>query len=653
MTGFRRHVVRRVVSRFAVPATAAGLAATLAIPLVPAVADRAHEPAAEGVVEAAPAAAPAAATRASTPAPAAARADCEAVAVWRDGQAVGTVCRDDAAARGLTVIDLRDDWVPPIFAAAPDGTGPGYRATYVALAQERFAEAGPDGEFAARDRYLELFGIAPSLGVVRARLDDEARHRCHAAVDGAALAAATQLIAEEPLESAAGKLAQARAVRAALEADRVRRKLPDLEALGAVSPYYRRVVELSAAQEARLAAVRAVQAHLACDGLFQTRPLDAAYTWQTSTAVERFQRGAMLVPNAMIDEPTRELLALDSRERDLRTALRVLRERVAAATGLIEDGTAGDGPATVLGRALDPDARWRPRGATALAGAAPDLIASATEAAARALGWSDADSVRASLERLVSAERASRLVAVELPARPGYHGPQMQLSIEIDRGDVWRDASPRWHEVKQSPSLIVYTTDGDRRIPLARWPTTIGGWQAEKDAGIMQRWKESPVGPRIWRDLFVGPTWLPPETTPDRELVRPTFGRYVLARERLGPSYRSAFGMIAFVHLAEAQLRGRVQTYDQGIRTHGTGNVASLAGGISHGCHRLLGLHTVRLASFVLAHREHVRRGDARTYYRRVVQYGGSFPVSLDSLGYQIELASPIPVEVLPGRVHL
>ncbi len=282
--------------------------------------------------------------------------------MWRDGQPAGTVCRDDAAARGLTVIDLRDDWVPPIFAAAPDRTGPGYRATYVALAQERFAEAGPDGEFAARDRYLELFGIAPSLGVVRARLDDEARHGCHAAVDGAALAAATQLIAEEPLESAAGKLAQARAVRAALEADRVRRKLPDLEALGAVSAYYRRVVELSAAQEARLAAVRAVQAHLACDGLFQTRPLDAAYTWQTSTAVERFQRGAMLVPNAMIDEPTREGLALDSRERDLRTALRVLRERVAAATGLIEDGTAGDGPATVLGRALDPDARWRPRG---------------------------------------------------------------------------------------------------------------------------------------------------------------------------------------------------------------------------------------------------------------------------------------------------
>ena len=584
--------------------------------------------------------------------PAVARADCEAIAVWRDGQRAGTVCRADAAARGLTVIDLRDDWVPPILAAAPDGTGPGYRTTYLALAQERFADAGADGEVAARDRYLELFGIVPSLGVVRARLGDEPRHRCHAAIDDTALAALTDRITEEPIPSAAAKVAQARALRAVLEADRTRRKLPDQGALGAVNAYYRRMVLLLAAQEARLAAVRAVQAHLACDGLFQARPLDAAYTWQTSTAVERFQRGATLVPNAMVDDPTRAMLTLDSRERDLLTALRVLRERVVAATGLIEDGTAGSGPGTVLGRTLDPDARWRPRGAAALPGAAPDLISWATVAAARALGWSDAESVRASLDRLASAESASRLVAVPLPARPDYHGAQMQLSIEIDRGDVWRDPVPRWHDVMRRPSLVVYTTYGNRRIPLARWPTTIGGWQAEKDAGVSQKWKESPVGPRIWRDLYVGPTWLPPETTPDRELVRPMFGRYVLARERLGPSYRSAFGMIAFVHLAEAQLPGRVQTYDQGIRTHGTGNPASLADGVSHGCHRLLGLHTVRLASFVLAHREHVRRGDARTYYRRVVQYGGSFPVSMDSLGYRIELASPIPVEVLLGRVH-
>ncbi|HEX7836837.1 MAG TPA: L,D-transpeptidase family protein, partial [Kofleriaceae bacterium] len=202
--------------------------------------------------------------------------------------------------------------------------------------------------------------------------------------------------------------------------------------------------------------------------------------------------------------------------------------------------------------------------------------------------------------------------------------------------------------------LILYAEDGDRRIPLVRWPTTIGGWEWQKtsDDDLEQRRKESPVGPRVWQDLFVGPTWLPPASTPDRELVRGSDGRYALAREQLGPSYRAAFGLIAFVHLMEERERGQVVLEDQGIRTHGTGNLTSLASGTSHGCHRVLGRNAIRLADFVLAHRDHVRRGDAPTYYRRVVRHGDSFPIAIDSLGYRIELVPPIPVDVLPGRIH-
>ncbi|HEX7840111.1 MAG TPA: hypothetical protein VF469_21690, partial [Kofleriaceae bacterium] len=58
--------------------------------------------------------------------------DCERIAVWRDGHPVGAVCRGEAAERELTVLDLSDDWVPPVLAATEDG-GPGYRATYLAL----------------------------------------------------------------------------------------------------------------------------------------------------------------------------------------------------------------------------------------------------------------------------------------------------------------------------------------------------------------------------------------------------------------------------------------------------------------------------------------------------------------------------------------
>ncbi|HEX8106511.1 MAG TPA: hypothetical protein VF516_02235, partial [Kofleriaceae bacterium] len=302
-------------------------------------------------------------------------------------------------------------------------------------------------------------------------------------------------------------------------------------------------------------------------------------------------------------------------------------------------------------RELEPEATWRVRGHELLDGAAPDLISRATEAAARALGWQDAGSTQAFLDALAAAP--SRIIGVPLPAPPPYHRAGMTLSVEIDRGDVWRDAAPRWHDAPRRSALILYALDGEQRIPLVRWPTTIGGWQWQKvDGDVEERWKESPVGPRVWRDLFVGPRWLPPDSTPDRELVRGSDGHAVLAREQLGPSYRAAFGLVAFVHLVSEQEHGQVVLEDQGIRTHGTGNLTSLANGVSHGCHRLLGRDVVRLADFVLAHHDHVRHGEAPTYYRRVVRYGASFPIAIDSLGYRIELVPPIPVDVLPGRIH-
>jgi hypothetical protein len=229
----------------------------------------------------------------------------------------------------------------------------------------------------------------------------------------------------------------------------------------------------------------------------------------------------------------------------------------------------------------------------------------------------------------------------------------MELEVEIDRGDVWHDATPRRRAVARRPALILYAVADGVRIPLVRWPTTIGGWQKQKvDGAIATRWKASPTGARIWRDLYVGPSWLPPKSTPDRELVRRTNGSYALAREQMGPSYRAAFGMVAFIHLVEEKQGDDVEYRDQGIRTHGTGSLVSLANGVSHGCHRLLGYDVVRLANFVLAHRAYGRRGDTTTYYRRIVRFGGRFPLAIDSLGYRIELDPPIRVNVLPGRVH-
>lgn len=572
-------------------------------------------------------------------------APCETVAIWRAGARTETICASEAIARGLTIVDLGDDWTPPILAPGPDGSTPSYRATYLALAQERFDDAGIDGELATHDRYLELFGIEPTLGVVHSRMADDARHACHEAIDTSALAAAPARIVEESSADGRARIARARALRADLEHDRQRAKVDDLDALAALDAYHQKSMARLRALEAYITTVRLVQAHLACDGLLESPAIDGVYSWQTSNAVETFQRGAMIFPTGTLDAATRSALFADSRERDVLTALRVLRERVIAATGLVEDGTAGTGESTVLGRELVPAATWRARGHAPLDGAAADLVSPATEAAARALGWSDAASIRAFLDARAARETPP-LVALQLPPAPAYHGPAMELSVEIDRGDVWKTP----HATARRPALILYATVRDHRVPLARWPTTIGGWQKQKiDGDVEKRWKESPVGPRIWRDLFVGPRWLPPASTPDRELVRWRGNHFVLAREQLGPSYRAAFGMIAFVHLAE---EGHGALWDQGIRTHGTGSVASLANGVSHGCHRLLGFHVVRLADFVLSHRQHVRRGDASTYYRRTVRSGGTFPIAIDSLGYRIELVPPMRVDVLRGRVH-
>jgi len=478
--------------------------------------------------------------------------------VWSNGKAVGEICRADARAHGLTVIDLADDWVPPVL----EGTA--YAPTYVALAKEHFASVTTE-TLASADRYLELFGIEPTLSVARARLADDIRHRCHDDVQ-----------ATDPLRSAQG--------------------------------------------------------HLACDGLFLAPPVDGEYTPATAAALATFQRSVMLVPTGTLDDATRAALALPSRERDYRTILRVLRERVVAATGLIEDGTARGETGLVIGRDLGPD--WPVRGYPPLPHAAPDLISPATDAAARALGWLDPAVTRRTLDRGVPPA-----VAIALPATPAYHGPIMQLAVEIDRGDVSR--APR--DGDRRPALVLYAGTGAQRIALVRWPTTIGGWQdVQVVDDISKQWKESPVGPRQWRDLWVGPTWLPPDSTPDRELVRITDKGDLLAHEVFGPSYRGAFGLVAFEHAGT-----------DGIRTHATGNLVSLARGVSHGCHRLLGLDAVRLAQFVLAHHDFVRRGDEPVHYRRVVRDDGqTFPASVDSLGYRIELLPPIPVNVLVGRVR-
>src|SRR5690606_11440433 len=115
--------------------------------------------------------------------------------------------------------------------------------------------------------------------------------------------------------------------------------------------------------------------------------------------------------------------------------------------------------------------------------------------------------------------------------------------------------------------------------------------------------------------------WLPPRTTPDRELVKNLYnGHWALKSELLGPGPRSAYGMVLIEHLQEVKLRdGSIRLDDNGIGTHGSSSVTSIVSGTSHGCHRLYNQLATRLGNFLLQHREYIVKGEQKVMYRRMV----------------------------------
>lgn len=638
---------------------------------------------------------------------------------FEDGALRGHMCPAEARARGLVVVDLSDTWTPAVLGpgpryvapdhddsallamvapaaaanaprmpearaadgppdASPPASGevmqalasaldpaapaetvaaPDYRQTFIALANERFGAAGADGKIAREDRHLELYGIFPTLSVLAPRLAEDARHACHAALDDAPLAALDRTLREEDVAMGYKRVQQTGWLRQTLERARARGGHDTLEELAASNPYYRRQVARLARLETTVQAITAAEAHLVCEGLLEERRVDGVLDWRTANALAVYNRKHFVVARGQLTRDSSAVLAMDSRELDFRAALRVLRERVVDATGIIEDGSALGKPEPILGRVLDPELMHTVPGHEPLAGGAPDLVARATEAAARHLGWTDFQALRRFLDIHAAGAGGQTLlrVALDLPEVPDYYSEHMDLRVDIDRGDVWYDVYPRWRPVERRPALILRVVVGDRSIPLVRWPTTIGGWEKERrpNGALVYRYKNSDVGPRVWRELYAAPAWLPPPTTPDRELVRRRWnGSYELKRDVFGPGYRSAYGLAMFIHHQVVPVRDGERFDDNGVRTHGSVSYTTIDDGTSHGCHRLFNHHALRLASFALHHRAHRRHGEEKVFYDRIVNQGGRHALSLRSRGYRYEMVPPIPVMVGEGRIR-
>jgi hypothetical protein len=192
-------------------------------------------------------------------------------------------------------------------------------------------------------------------------------------------------------------------------------------------------------------------------------------------------------------------------------------------------------------------------------------------------------------------------------------------------------------------------------VALVRWATTIGGWKKERteDGEIALKYKESDVGDRVWRQLIAAPAWLPPDSTPESDLIyEAPDGALSLKRSLIEPGYRNAYGLAMLIH-HEPLVKGDKTTWlDRGIRTHGSVNYSSIQNGTSHGCHRLYNQLVLRMSGFLLQHRTHVARGKMRAGYERTLEYkDDTIDVVIPTRGYLYELDPPVPVRVLEGNI--
>lgn len=596
------------------------------------------------------------------------------VAVVEGGRATRQTTPETARKEGLTVVDLSDDWLPIVFSETPEKPQP-LRPYLVDLANARMR---PGKEYARprEDRFFEAFGIFPSLNLARRRLADKKRHACHDRVKDAVLeelAPKNVIPPEEPEKVPNPDPATAK-------------ETPMIQTGRTIPPRPLTPTETRA--------VIAMQAHLRCEGLLPGKAAPGRMDRRTAEGLKTYQRLQMLADNARIDADTRAVLLGDSREHDFRMLLRVLRERVVDATGLLEDGSALGVTGQVQGRVLDspefqplpvqPDkSPGQPEAggdASAKVRPAPDLIAAATHAASEALGWKSPETALANTlpppapppgskrpRKAAGGKGPASLplaVAIRLPPLPPYHGPKMELRAEIDRGEVVldrpkldKDGKKKWKPpVADRPTLTLYARAGDHEVALCRWPTTIGGWKTfeKKDGTMALKYKESVTGDALWPEVLATPTWHPAPGMPTRKLLVKRGDTFEPKTEIIGPGYRAAYGLIAIVHhqIMERNDKGEPQLMDLRIRTHGTPGYRAVKRGESNGCHRLHNYAALRLAGFLVRHRENVREGLVPEDYVRNLEYKGQkVALQSESKGYRFKLTPPVPVTVLDGDV--
>jgi hypothetical protein len=564
-----------------------------------------------------------------------------------------------AVASGYTLIDLGDDWTPYILAEQRDQTGrllPNrYRRVFMGLATDTLDNDGEPLEPGEKN-YLELYGIFPALSVFRSRfLEDETR-TCLDAEGQPALEAVETVayISPDDIRKVERRLAR---LRKELEEARRKSHVKTLAELVAKRPDLEPKLKLIERRAAEKLAMAEVEKRLICEGLLGHKKArthrTGVYDDAMRLAVRNFQQKNMIYEANYLRRKTMDALTRAMLDNDHDALLRALRERVVDAAGIVEDGsTEGrNGPHQYLA-------------ASGQRETVRNLVQEYTKAAAEQLGLETTAGATAFFKRHPAADFRHLRAAVKLPPRPEYHTPHMDLSIVVDRGDVWYDPpfdeNDHWHVQprKRYPSLTLMLRYRGQSIPLSRWRSTIGGWRSEQASNGYEyyRYKGSDIGPRVIRHVTSGPVWIAPASTPIRSLVKGKIinnhWEQIVNYDELGPGYLSAYGVVAGYFVVPGR-DGRPD-FDNGIRAHGSSDYLSIysSNGYSHGCHRLPNHLAIRLYDFLLRHRSHMVEGDAPMgFYRQFLWKESVYEMRIPSRGFIFTLEPPLPVSVLEGEI--
>src|SRR5579884_1096122 len=335
------------------------------------------------------------------------------VPLWKDGKPAGEVDLARPHDARIVVLDLGEEWVPYIFTerSSPDQEPipQSYRATYLALARGDFPN-DHHGKRAKKDRYLELYGILPTLTLLRTRFREAVSQDCASKVDLEPLDHYEHLLL--PVD---GGRAQ-RDSRQFLAVERQLKQAMDTQ--GVDAPSKLDAARLGAADRAALKQyekmaptallVRAAQARLACEGFYppNVAHTDAAFDWVTSDALALFERKHRVFGWGVLSHDSVEALKQPPLEGERQTVLRVLTERGMHAGGFLEDGSPPDKPRTFRGA----DGKDHP---------VPNLEQELRDDIVKSFGLQTPESTLAWLESLGTLS-GQTLVAIEGPQPPEY-----------------------------------------------------------------------------------------------------------------------------------------------------------------------------------------------------------------------------------------